>query len=188
MRIEPADRGRLVLASALTALAMPVLVMEYHQNNRGRTPSVAVQGGSEVLVVPAPAPGTNSNPTVTAASVTQSTVTAALTQPTSPPPTSSLAPADTAAKVTSSGSLVGKVSFRDFDEATWGVRSCAAFLLPLNTRVELTNTNNGKTSWCVVREQRELGGDLVLAVDTKIFDELDNRSVGVATVRLTWSS
>jgi hypothetical protein len=179
MRIEPADRGRFVLASALTALAVPVLITEYRQNAGSQPPSVAVQGGDVVLGA-AGSPGTNSSPAVSAAAATQPPASRGPNS-TGSPPTPPQAPAAT-------GTLVGRVSFREFDNEKWGERSCAAYLLPLNTRVELTNANNGRSSWCVVREQRELGGELVLAVDTEIFDELDDRAVGVATVRLSWSS
>jgi hypothetical protein len=171
MRIERADRGRIFLASIVTAVAVPVMVSEY-QKQRGDEPgTLGVQGANAPLVVPAP---TETRTRLEAAAVAPSAA---------PPAAQSPLPPTTAA----SGKVIGTVSYDDFDNGTWGERTCTAFSIPVNTKLELTNVDSGKRSWCVVREQRELPSGLVLTVDTDVFDELGDRAVGAATVEITWS-
>ncbi len=159
--VTPADRRRFLIATVVTALALPYLVHEITKKG----------AESPVGAVPAKV----GNP-----------VTAGLGGSTTAPTTvATSAAAATAGAPTRIAE--GKIGFRLYDPVQWGDRPCASAGLPMNTKVIVQNLNNGKTTTCtVVNDARGVGRDHLLEVADTVFAEIADPTVGVIPVRIAW--
>jgi LysM repeat protein len=102
------------------------------------------------------------------------------------PPTSRTRPEPVQPSVPAGSTEDGKATFVGYDNARWGDRPCAHKTLPRGTVVTITNLDNGKSTTCVVRDRGPFYPGRIIDLDTEVFAELANPSIGVIPVRITW--
>lgn len=192
-------RHRLLLAAWLTALALPILVIDNIPKTEARA-----QARVETLASPAGAAVVTAAPPTTAAPTTAAPTTAAPT--TKPPATTAPAPKAAAkTKVTTptttaprrtttttapppppttaapARSQEGGASWYDYRAG-----ECAHRTIPKGTTVTITNLANGATATCVVTDRGPYGGGRIIDLDRGTFAQLASTGAGVIQVRITW--
>jgi rare lipoprotein A len=75
----------------------------------------------------------------------------------------------------------GKASWYDHEAGV-----CAHKTLPFGTVLTVTNTANGRSTTCVVRDRGPYVEGWVVDLNPREFEQLASRSAGVISVRLTW--
>ncbi|MEP6660475.1 MAG: septal ring lytic transglycosylase RlpA family protein [Acidimicrobiales bacterium] len=193
----------MLVASAATLLALPLLINHNRARSIERTPSVAAlaprAGGVD--------PDLGLAPTTDA--VTSTIDLSLYTAPTpiaAPLPTTTLpieptttypdgtsdhiarpAPIPDFTKPVGALNEEGMASYRVFgDPAKWGPRPCAHPTLRKGTYITVTDLNNGKSTTCLVVATMPSATDHIIELDTAVFEELADTSAGELPVRLTW--
>jgi len=192
-----------LVASAATLLALPLLINNNRARSDERTPPVAAltpaAGGvdPELGLTPTTDSATS---TIDLSLYTASTPTAAPLPTTTLPiePTTTYpdgtsdhiarpAPIPDLTKPIGALNEEGMASYRVFgDPAKWGPRPCAHPTLRTGTYVTVTDLNNGKSTTCLVVATMPTGTDHIIELDTSVFQELADTSAGEIPVRLTW--
>jgi hypothetical protein len=192
-----------LVASAATLLALPLLINHNRARSDERTPSVAAltprAGGVDPEL--GLTPSTEAAPsTIDLSLYTASTpITASLPTTTLPiEPTTTYpdgtsdhvarpAPIPDLTKPIGALNEEGMASYRVFgDPAKWGPRPCAHPTLRTSTYVTVTDLNNGRSTTCLVVAAMPTGTDHIIELDTSVFQELADTSAGEIPVRLTW--
>jgi hypothetical protein len=178
MRIESADRRRIAVAAAVTLLALPLLIKENHGASRE---------GGVAAVLPAGVAGAARQ--ISAAEDSGSTI--ATTVPEvggsgwtgeGPPPTA--APSN--GQPTGNDRFEdGRATFHTYDRTAFGTHSCSHATLPYDTTITITNTDSGRSTWCVVRS-RSVSANRVIDLDAPEFAQIADLASGVVPVRITW--
>jgi rare lipoprotein A (peptidoglycan hydrolase) len=190
-------RHRLLLAAWLTALALPILVIDNIPKTEARAQaSVEVIAPADLAPVtsapattaapttaaPTTAPPTTAAPATTAPArkaaatlVTPSTTKTAAARPTTttaPAPTTTAAPANT---------QEGGASWYDYNPG-----ECAHQTIPKGTVVTVTNLATGASTTCTVTDRGPYGAGRIIDLDRSTFAQLADPSAGVIQVRITW--
>jgi rare lipoprotein A len=186
----------LLFAAWLTALALPILVIDNIPKTEARA-----QAQVETVADPASAP-TTAAPTSaapTSAAPTSAAPTATSAAPTTKAPTTTAKP-----KPTTTTRAVQKASVNaappapstteapanaEEGGASWyDYRSgeCAHRTLPKGTVVSITNLANGATVSCVVTDRGPYGAGRIIDLDRGTFAQLADPGAGVIQVRITW--
>jgi hypothetical protein len=192
-----------LVASAATLLALPLLINHNRARSNERTPSVAAlaprAGGvdPQLGLTPSTAAVTSTidlslytAPTPTAVPLPTTTLPIEPTT-TYPDGTSDhiarRAPIPDLTKPVGALNQEGMASYRVFgDPAKWGPRPCAHPTLRKGTYVTVTDLNNGKSTTCLVVATMPSATDHIIELDTAVFEELADTSAGEIPVRLTW--
>lgn len=193
----------MLVASAATLLALPLLINHNRARSNEQPPSVAALSPHAGGVDPqlGLTPVTDATPSTI--DLTGLTAAAPTTVPL-PTTTLPLEPTTTYPDGTSDhlarqaaipdltkpiGALnqEGMASYRVFgDVAKWGPRPCAHGTLKKSTYVTVTDLNNGKSTTCLVVATIPAAADHIIELDTSVFEELADTSAGEIPVRLTW--
>jgi rare lipoprotein A len=193
-------RHRLLLAAWLTALALPILVIDNIPKTEARAQSsveviapadvAAATSAPPTTAAPTTAPPTTAAPTTAppttaaparkaaATLATPTTTKTAVTQPRPTPTTAAPAPATTAAPA---NSQEGGASWYDYNPG-----ECAHQTLPRGTVVTVTNLANGASTTCVVTDRGPYGAGRIIDLDRGTFAQLADPSAGIIQVRITW--
>jgi rare lipoprotein A len=194
-------RHRLLFAAWLTALALPILVIDNIPKTEARAQApvetVADTAPASTTADPTTAPpSTEAVPTtaavIDAPSTSAATValkakakpsttttsqaprTTSTTRAPAPPATEAPAPAPANAEE-------GGASWYDYRAG-----ECAHRTLPKGTVVTVTNLANGASTTCVVTDRGPYGGGRIIDLDRGTFAHLADPSAGVIQVRITW--
>jgi hypothetical protein len=187
------DRRRILAASVVTALTLPLLIRENLDRPEGPAAPAAIGavGGAAVADLSTGSGGRTATTVPVAEALSSSGV--ALDQgPIAPVAGAAPAPLPTESTVPAlpGRAREGKAGFRIYDyRDRWGDRPCASADLPVGTEVGVTNLNNGRTTTCLVARNAtpaELGKDRIIELDSEIFAEIADPAVGVIPVRVTW--
>lgn len=176
LRIEGADRKRLLVATAATMLALPLLVRE----NRA-------QQGERPDAVAAVAPGVDLAGPLRGGSDTAAPPQAAVTVATAAPiVTTAPAPIEIATPVSTSGNTVtGLASYKRLSP-TPGPRLCATPLAPRGHTIRVLDIDNGHEVTCTnISTKQTLNGSTVL-LDTATFKELADLAQAPIPITVSW--
>jgi hypothetical protein len=177
VRIEGADRKRLLVATAATMLALPLLVRE----NRA-------QQGDRPNAVAAVAPGIDlASPLSGASGGTVSTQELAVTVATSPPvAVTTAAPIEIATPASTSGNtMTGLASYKRLSP-TPGPRLCATAAAPRGRTIRVFDIDNGHEITCTnVSTKQSVNGSTVL-LDTTTFKELSDLAQAPIPITVSW--
>jgi hypothetical protein len=80
----------------------------------------------------------------------------------------------------------GVATFEAYDDAVYGQHSCAHRTLPLETVVTVTNTDSGRSTWCVVRGHGPADPERMIVIDSEAFADIADLAGGAVPVRITW--
>jgi hypothetical protein len=185
-RFEPADRRRLTAAIVVTLIALPAIV-KANRDSPSASSAAIVAPNNAADVVARDIVGSRTSGSVASSPTTDAAQSALVPRNSagdgSTPPT---------AQPSNGGPLGhdrfedGVATFHDFDDARYGARSCAHRTLPLDTTITITNTDTGRSSWCVVRGTGPTSQDRLIDLDAAVFAELADLTDGAAPVRITW--
>jgi rare lipoprotein A (peptidoglycan hydrolase) len=189
-------RHRLLFAAWLTALALPILVIDNIPKTEARAQS-SVEAVAPDAVDRAPttsAPATTAAPTTapatTAAPTTQAPATTAparkaaatLASPTTTTPkpkaTTTTAPPPAPAPA---NTQEGGASWYAYNPG-----ECAHQTIPKGTVVTVTSLANGASVTCVVTDRGPYGAGRIIDLDRSTFAQLADPSAGIIQVRITW--
>jgi rare lipoprotein A (peptidoglycan hydrolase) len=185
----------MLLAAWLTALALPILVIDNIPKTEARAQS-RVEAVTPDAVDTAPtttvaaAPSTTAAPATTAAPTTQAPATTApartaaaplATPATQPRTTTTAGPPATTQVATEPNAQEGGASWYDYNPG-----ECAHQTIPKGTVVTVTNLANGASTTCVVTDRGPYGGGRIIDLDRSTFAQLADPSAGVIQVRITW--
>ena len=189
-------RHRLLLAAWLTALALPILVIDNIPRTEARAQAsvevVAPDAIDKAPTTAAAAPTTTAAPATTAAPTTQAPSTTApprkaaapLAAPATTQPratTTAPAPPATTQVATEPNAQEGGASWYDYNPG-----ECAHQTIPKGTVVTVTNLANGASTTCVVTDRGPYGAGRIIDLDRSTFAQLADPSAGVIQVRITW--
>jgi hypothetical protein len=171
------DRGRLVVAAALTVAALPFLWDSKQQESGGEAVAAIGAGASGAVISPAPAPAES----------------AAIGTPAflSSPEADSTAGNDVVTIDVAPGStgntVSGSASYRRFDDDILDSdRPCGTPLAPFGARVVVTHTDNGFRIACTNVQTKQLSDEIVLVLDTDAFLELADLGDSPIPVQISW--
>jgi rare lipoprotein A len=182
-------------------VALPLLIKENRRSHTSAGPSVAALAPGGGLDATQQISGGNgsstTSPSATSVTVTPTTSpTATVASPTKPGAKATVAPATTTSApapasvsgVTASGQHYedGYATFHNYDDNAFGDHTCFHRTLPLDTRVTVTNTDSGASTWCIVRGRGPAAANRIIDLDSEVFAELADLKVGSIPVRLTW--
>ncbi|MGE3328348.1 MAG: RlpA-like double-psi beta-barrel domain-containing protein [Acidimicrobiia bacterium] len=182
-------------AAVVTMVALPLLIKENRRSHTSAGPSVAALapgGGLDAGQQISGATGSTA-PSTTVATAPGNSVPATTPAKTGAKP-ATVAPATTApapvsvSGVTASGQHYedGYATFHNYDDNAFGDHTCFHRTLPLDTRVTVTNTDSGASTWCIVRGRGPAAANRIIDLDSEVFAELADLKVGSVPVRLTW--
>jgi rare lipoprotein A (peptidoglycan hydrolase) len=137
---------------------------------------VAAQATTTTTVAPPPRPVAPRPKPVVRAAAPRPRATTTTAKPRSAP-----APKPAAAPPSPDRTEAGKASWYDHEAGV-----CAHKTLPFGTVLTVTNTANGRSTTCVVRDRGPYVEGWVVDLNPREFEQLAPRSAGVITVRLTW--
>jgi hypothetical protein len=177
VRIEGADRKRLLLATAATMLALPLLVRENRAQQGDRPDAVAAVAPGIDLARPLRGGSDTSTGTPD--------VTVPVTQVT-PIVTTTAAPTDIAVPVLSaSNTLTGMASYKRFSP-TPGPRLCATAAAPRGRTIHVLDIDNGHEVTCTnISTKQAVNGNAVL-LDTATFKELADLAQAPIPITVSW--
>lgn len=185
LRIESADRKRLLVATAATMLALPLLVRENRAQQGERPDAVAAVAPGVDLAGPLRA----ASPSTDAPNDSTSERPAA---PPEPPPTTSEAPVVTAAPIdiatpvsTSGSAAAGRATYRHL-ATTPGAHWCATGAAPRNKTLHVLDLDNGHEITCTNISTRAPNDGDVVALDTELFKLLADLSQAPIPVTVSW--
>lgn len=201
LRFEHGDRVRLIVASCLTVVALPVLLSEGRAQRAERPPTVAaVAPGGEALASPLGDEQTTATTTTPAPAKPDrgsggSGATTTATTDADPPSfltgvTAALPKSITVAVPAqiSNTTETGKASFRRWAPGSTSVTNpCAAWFLKVGTKVTVTNLDNGHTVDCVVTQRTGVPQDQLIVLDTQAFSQLADLIEAPIPVTISWT-
>jgi rare lipoprotein A len=189
----------MLLAAWLTALALPILVIDNIPKTEARAQArvEAVAPGAldpgpttttaapPTTAAPAPAPAPTAPPTTQAPATTAPprTTTAKIATPTTTQPrrtTTTAAPAPVTTQV-EANSQQGGASWYDYNPG-----ECAHQTIPKGTVVTVTSLSSGASTTCVVTDRGPYGAGRIIDLDRGTFAQLADPSAGIIQVRITW--
>ena len=177
MRIEGADRKRLLVATAATMLALPLLVRE----NRA-------QQGDRPDAVAAVAPGIDlAGPLRGGSGGDAATQELVVTVATAPPIVTTVpAPIEIATPVSTSGNTMrGLASYKRLSP-TPGPRLCATSAAPRGRTIRVLDIDNGHEITCTnISTKQSVNGKTVL-LDTAMFKELADLAQAPIPITVSW--
>ena len=192
-------RRRLLLAAWLTALALPILVIDNIPKTEARA-EARVETVAPDAVDRAPA---TSAPATTAAAATEAPPTTAA--PTTQAPATTAPPRKAAAKLASPTTTTTRpkattttaapapapapASNRQEGGASWydyNAGECAHQSIPKGTVVAITSLSTGASTTCVVTDRGPYGAGRIIDLDRATFAQLADPSTGIIQVRITW--
>jgi rare lipoprotein A len=192
-------RRRLLLAAWLTALALPILVIDNIPKTEARAESSVevvapdaldraptTTAAPDTTEAPTTAPATTAAPTTKAPTTTAPArkTTAKIASPTTttakPRTTTTTAPAPAAAPE-SGNSQEGGASWYDYRPG-----ECAHQTIPKGTVVTITRVSTGATATCVVTDRGPFGAGRIIDLDRGTFAQLADPGAGIIQVRITW--
>jgi hypothetical protein len=176
-RIDGADRKRLLVATAATMLALPLLVRE----NRA-------QQGDRPNAVAAVAPGIDlAGPLRGGSNGTANTLDVAVTQVTSAPVVvTTAAPIEIATPVSTSGNTTSGLASYKRLSPTPGPRVCAMATAPRGRTLHVLDIDNGHEVTCTnVSTKQVVNGNTVL-LDTATFKELADLAQAPIPITVSW--
>ena len=179
LRFQPADKWRLVMATAVTVLALPFLL----DQSKRATPGLAVApaGGNGALSDQLPRSAAETDPSI---AENQSIVTLGpgnsttsqrivIAVPTSPPEGSKFAK--------------GRAGYRTW-QLTANGRPCLFSGAPVNTVVSITNLDNGRTTTCLVAGAQDPNSGLVILLDSTVLQDVADLVEAPVPVRVAWNA
>jgi hypothetical protein len=201
LRFDHGDRVRLIVASCLTVVALPVLLNEGKDQRAERPPTMAVV-----------APGAGAIATLGSQPTTAAAPAASVSEPTSAPPPpadQTTAPHDSGddpsflagpftptsmtgitvavPDTTSRTRQTGRASYRRWPPGSSSIASpCAAWFLDVGTAVTVTNLDNGHSVKCVIVDRRGVPSDQIIVVDTALFHQLADVVEAPIPVTINW--
>jgi hypothetical protein len=196
LRFEHGDRVRLVVASCLTLLALPVLLSEGKDSRAERPPTVAAvapRGGA--LASPL---GQDTTSTATKAAATAAPPSATPVAPpattdgdppgflssVAPPPSNSITlVVPTAAPSTSESGLA---TYRRWPAGA-PADPCSVWFLKVGTKVTVTNLDNGHTVQCTIAARTGVPAGDTIVLDTATFSRLADLIEAPIPVTISWS-
>jgi hypothetical protein len=211
------DRRHLRFAVSVTALALPVLVVDNiprHDANAEQVPSGTGLGGAvndavaahqahaaatlrrqqelaRQAAVRALAPTTTVAPTTTAPPATTAPTTTAppVTQPPAPPPTVPPAPPTTAPPPPPPPPPNTEEGTASWyrQPGSYAPDGCAHQTLPFGTMVTVTNLNTGGSTFCIVSDRGPFVPGRIIDLDDDVFLRLAPLGAGVIPVVISWS-
>jgi len=166
------DRRRLVAATMLTVIALPLLWSSKDKTSPGT--QLAVTGVSPSAELNAPGASTDAP------------VQALIADPSSETAPANVITIDVAAQP--AGNVVRtKASYRKWPAGlTAEKRPCGTALVPFGSRIVVTNLDNGKKVACVNVTTRPLTGSADIVIDTATFVELADLTDAPLTVEMSW--
>jgi hypothetical protein len=178
--LDVGDRRRIVLASALTLVALPFLYSA-KRDSHDATPAVA-----------ALAPGAG-DASAALSSADAATTDAAVEDETATPAFLSESPGTTAVAAVTIGVAAppgaqtseGTASFKRWTSGSGGPGPCATRLAAIGTRLVVTNTDNGHRVACRVVSNDAPDGVSVV-IDTELFLDLADLVEAPVPVSLSW--
>jgi hypothetical protein len=177
VRIEGADRKRLLVATAATILALPLLVRENRAQQGDRPDAVAaVAPGIDLAGPLRGGSGADAGP--------QELV---VTVPTAPPiAATTAAPIEIATPVSTSGNtMTGMASYKRLSP-TPGPRLCATALAPRGRTLRVLDIDNGHEITCTnVSTKQSVNGNTLL-LDTTTFKELADLAQAPIPITVSW--
>jgi plastocyanin len=180
LKIDRADRVRLIAATAVTLVALPLLMNENRNETEQRPPAVAAVGPAADLAI-----GTRTTETTepgvpegiatgqgylggSTTVVSNRTIDIAVKAPKQRP------------------TADGKAVFKRWAPWSTGVANpCATPLVKVGTTVTVTNLDNGHTTTCV-NVSREGSADGVIVLDTTVFEQIADLVQAPIPVQLSW--
>lgn len=173
MFADVGDRRRLVAATVLTAIALPLLWSSKDTSSPGT--QLAVTGAAPQTELNAPA-----------ASASETPPQALLADPTAAAAGTNVITIDVAAQPSGTVATT-RASYRQWpDGLTAEKRPCGTPLVPFGSRIVVTNLDNGKKVACVNVTTRPLAGDTDIVIDTATFVELADLTEAPLTVEISW--
>jgi len=180
LRIEGADRKRLLVATAATLLALPLLVRENRAQQGDRPDAVAAVAPGIDLAGPlrGGSDGTADPPVVA--------VTATSTASTTPIVVTTAAPVVIATPMSTSGdAATGLGSYKRLSP-TPGPRLCATAVAPRGRTIRVLDIDNGHEVTCTnVSTKQSVNGNTVL-LDTATFKELADLAQAPIPITVSW--
>jgi hypothetical protein len=186
LRFERADRRRLTAAFVVTLIALPAIVKANRDspstsgaavvapNNAADAAAREIVGSRTSASIPATPSTALASSDLVPRNPERPQVTATTAVPSNGVPTGHDRFED------------GLATFHEFDDAVYGPRSCAHRTLPLDTTITITNTDTGRSTWCVVRGTGPASNERLIDLDAEVFAELADLTDGAAPVRITW--
>jgi hypothetical protein len=181
LKLEASDWGRIVVAAAVTAFALPFLL---RSGPSGDQPAVATVQGGDV------AAGLRSG---SAESTVPSTA-PDIAFLNGPATTLEAAPILIGVPAPKSATEIeGKVGFqvvpplwRELPRPCIAGKTGVGAVLPIGGLITLVNLSNNHTTTCVVAVHRDIPPDQVLQLTESIFNELGDQIDAPLTVRISW--
>jgi rare lipoprotein A len=187
----------MLLAAWLTALALPILVIDNIPKTEARAQSSVETVAPDALdrapttsapatteapttapattAAPTKAPATTAPPRKTAAKLASPTTTTTRPKPTTTATTAAPAP------TTASNTQEGGASWYDYNPG-----ECAHQTIPKGTVVTVTRVSTGASITCVVTDRGPFGAGRIIDLDRATFAQLADPSAGIIQVRITW--
>ena len=182
-------------------VALPLLIKENRRSHTSAGPSVAALapgGGLDSAtqqisgISGSPSSTTSTSPAdavpATGDQLTGSANAGDTPATATPSPATTAQPVASVSGVTASGQHYedGYATFHNYDDNAFGDHTCFHRTLPLDTRVTVTNTDSGASTWCIVRGRGPAAANRIIDLDSEVFAELADLKVGSIPVRLTW--
>jgi hypothetical protein len=196
LRFEHGDRVRLVVASCLTLIALPVLLREGKDERAERPPTVAaVALRGEALASPL---GDETSSTTaaddSAPSPPSSPPASTATTDSDPPAFLSSIPAETSNAIVvavpteaPATTQAGQATYRRWPPGAKAADPCAAWFLKVGTKVTVTNLDNGHTVVCTITDRTGVPTDATVVLDTPTFSRLADLIEAPIPVSISWS-
>lgn len=173
MFADVGDRRRLVVATVLTVIALPLLWTSKDSSSPGT--QLAVTGASPSADLNAPAQSAAATP-----------VRAFVAEPASSVASTNVITIDVAGQPAGS-TATGKASYRNWPNGlTAEKRPCGTPMVPFGARIVVTNVDNGKKVACVNVTTRPLATGSDIVIDTATFVELADLTDAPLTVEMSW--
>jgi len=184
--VDSHDRTRIIIALALTLVALPALITANRRSSEERPATVAAVapvGGATAGGQLAPATDTTTPATPASAPV------ATAPDAASPAPSAASTTVPVPAPTVTTGakhSIEGRATFQPYDDTLWGPAACTATGIPIGTVVRITNLNSGLSATCTVRAKFAATLGFVIVTDDSVFSAVADPVVGIIPVRVTW--
>jgi hypothetical protein len=178
---------RIVAVSALTAIALPLLLNENRDEAEQRPPAVAAVGISGLGTGDAggPAPTSPSDPSTTAPPASSTTNGGYLSGATTSQGPYVIDVAVRAPKPTESAT--GKAGFRRWAPGLFSAANpCATALAPIGVTITLTNLDNGHSTTCVNVGNQGIAKGTDIVVQSEYFEQLADLVQAPVPVELRW--
>ncbi len=179
---EPGDRGRLIVATVLTVVALPFL-WSTKQENAGPESMAAITPGASVEVS-----GSATSEPLVGSMATAAPAFSAITAGGAPGTTldEGIVTIDVAAP-SGDNQATGVAQYRRWPNGlTDSEQPCGSAIAPFGERVVVTNTNNGYKVACTNVSSKPLPEGVVILLDTDVFLELADLGDSPIPVKISW--